>query len=616
MASLGYRSLEEAIVDLEKHGHLCRIREEIDPCLQAPSVHRRVHQAGGPAIYFERLKGSSFPAVSNLFGTMERARFLLRHSLQGAKALVKLKAKPPAFFQKPWSYRRAPLALLHSLPLPSLSAPVLRCSTSINKLPLIQSWPKDGGPFITLPQVYTENPAKKASVFHSNLGMYRIQMQGNLYKTNKQVGLHYQIQRGIGVHHAQAIEKGLPLFASIFVGGNPAHMLAAVMPLPENIPELLFAGILANRNFRYKRLGPYLASSEADFCIMGRVEKHLLPEGPFGDHLGYYAMRHDFPVLRIEAVYHRPGAIWPFTVVGRPPQEDSIFGSLIQELCAPMIPASIPGLKTMHAVDAAGVHPLMLAIGRESHRPYDRKRPSELLSLANAILGFGQASLAKYLFIVAGEDNPELDARNIEKFFVHLLERADWKRDLHFQTCTSMDTLDYTGTALHEGSRLVIAAAGRKIRSLAFHPPSSLVCPASFHSPLIAMPGILALSGPVFTSYAQAAKEMQSLAAHLKKKLNSGLMQRLPLIVIADESGFAAKNINNFLWICFTRSDPARDIYGVDSYFQDKHWSCKGPLIIDARIKGHHAPPLAEDPRVEKSVDALGAKGASLHGII
>ncbi len=608
---MAYSSLKEAIVDMEKHGYLVRVKEEVDPFLQMSAIHRRVNQAGGPAVYFERVKGSSFPAVSNLFGTIEQSRFLFRHTFSSVEALIRCRANPKLIRK----YPQIIPALFHLLPLslPFHAKPVLFGKTQMSCLPLIHSWPKDGGPFITLPEVYTED-MEKPGIFQSNLGMYRIQMKGNRYQTNLQAGLHYQIHRGIGIHHSKAIQKQKSLPVSVFVGGPPAHILSAVMPLPEGLPEVLFIGALAGRNFRYLRKNSHLISSDADFCILGNVSNNLLPEGPFGDHLGYYAKKHLFPVLDIHSVYHRKDAVWPFTVVGRPPQEDTVIGKLIHELVSPMVPVSIPGVRALHAVDAAGVHPLMLAIGRESYEPYKKRRPAELLTAANAILGFGQASLAKYLLITAEEDDPHLDVHNVESFLGHLLARVDWKRDLHFQTCTTMDTLDYSGTGLNQGSRLVIAAAGRPIRRLGRGLPKSLSLPTATEGPSLVIPGVIVLQTLPFISYPKTALYMKRLESFLSKSRSS--LKPFPMIVIVDDRKFVSRNFQNFLWTVFTRSNPSHDIYGIDSFIEHKHWGCKGSLIIDARIKPHHSSELQTDPSVEKSVERLAEHGKSLHGVI
>jgi len=352
--------------------------------------------------------------------------------------------------------------------------------------------------------------------------------------------------------------------------------------------------------------------AEADFCIEGTVvEGELRPEGPFGDHLGYYSLVHDFPVLRVHRVHHRRGAIWPFTVVGRPPQEDTVFGQLIHELTGPIIPSVLPGVHAVHAVDASGVHPLLLAIGSERYTPYQsRRQPAELLTQACAILGQGQMSLAKYLLIVDHQDQPALDIHDIGAFFCHLLQRVDWRRDLHFHTCTTIDTLDYSGGALNEGSKLVIAAAGPAVRDLPAAPPDDSVLPDGFGEPRLCLPGVLTIQGPAFSAEADGRDNaVDRFCGTLNEQAP---INRYPLIVIADDSDFTARTISNFLWVTFTRSDPAADVYGIGAFGLRKHWGCRGALVIDARIKPHHAPPLVEDADTTRRVDALAARGGPL----
>ncbi len=459
---MGYASLRQCVADLQRTGRLVRIDAEIDPYLEAAAIQRRVYQAGGPAILYARVKGCRFPMVSNLFGTLERTRFLFRDMLRAVQHFVELKVDPANFWKAPWRYRDVPRTAWFLRPRFVRSGPILDATAAIHELPQLVSWPRDGGAFITLPQVYTE-VAGRPGWRHSNLGMYRVQLSGNQYAPDHEVGLHYQIHRGIGVHHAEALRRGVPFRVNIFVGGPPAMTLAAVMPLPEGLPELAFAGALGGRRVRLIAQPDGLPlAADADFCITGTVDPdRQLPEGPFGDHLGYYSLAHPFPVLRVEQVRHRRDAIWPFTVVGRPPQEDTSFGAIIHEITGPLIPTVVHGIHAVHAVDAAGVHPLLLAIGSERYVPYaPRRRPQELLTSANALFGQGQLSLAKYLLIVANEDAPALDIQDIAAFFRHLLERVDWTNDVHFQTHTTIDTLDYSGSGLNEGSKAVIAAVG------------------------------------------------------------------------------------------------------------------------------------------------------------
>ncbi len=458
--------------------------------------------------------------------------------------------------------------------------PVTECTARVSDLPAVRNWPDDAGAFITLPQVYTEDP-RRPGWRYSNLGMYRVQLSGGEYEIDAEVGLHYQIHRSIGFHHAAAIERGEPLRVAVAVGGPPVMALSAVMPLPEGLPELAFAGALGGRRVRLVRGSTHLpVPAEADFCLVGTIDpERLLPEGPFGDHLGYYSLAHDFPVMRVEEVYHRRDAVWPFTVVGRPPQEDTSFGEIIHELTGPAIPTVVPGVHAVHAVDAAGVHPLLLAIGSERYVPYARERqPMELLTCANAILGQGQLSLAKYLLIAAREDNPELDIHDIVAVFRHVLERIDPARDLHFQTST---TLDYTGTSLNQGSKLVLAAAGPVRRELPIEVPAGMALPEGFSDPRVALPGVLVVEGPTAGS-GSTRGDIDRLVEGCR---GDHPINRFPLVVVVDESPFATRTLENFLWVTFTRSNPAADVHGVDAFVDEKHWGCRGAIVIDARTK-------------------------------
>lgn len=621
---MSYASLRACVDDLERHRRLVRVDVEIDPYLEIAAVQRRLYASGGPAVLFERVRGSRFPALANLFGTLERSRFIFRDTLDRVRSVLALRADPAAALRRPWRHLSAPLTAFRSLPWRRSGGPVLAEQALLSDLPAIVSWPRDGGPFVTLPQVITEDPDLPGAL-RTNVGMYRVQLAGNAYATDREVGLHYQIHRGIGVHHQAALRRGEPLRVTIAVGGPPAHTLAAVMPMPEGISELVFAGMLAGRRFRYARVragrahdgaahDAWIVPVEADVVILGSVRPgRTKPEGPFGDHLGYYSLAHEYPVLDVEAVYCRRDAIWPFTVVGRPPQEDTTFGELIHELTAPLVPREIPGLRAMHAVDAAGVHPLLLAIGSERYVPWAERRPQEILTIANAILGFGQASLAKYLFIAAGEDDPALDVRAVDRFLEHVLCRVDWTRDLHFQTRTTIDTLDYSGTGLNEGSKVVIAAAGAPRRELGRKLPAELSLPERFRELRWVMPGVLAVSGPPYRDEENGRATRRELIAALETQ-GRGL-EAWPLWVLVDDAEFTARTLGNFLWVTFTRSNPSHDLDGAGAFFEEKHWGARGPIVIDARTKPHHAPPLVEDPDVTRRVEALAARGGPLAGL-
>jgi len=610
-------SLRRLIDDLDHSGKLVRLEDEIDPRLEAAEIHRRVNSRGGPAILFANVKGCRFPMVSNLFGTIERARYLFRDTYENVRRAIELKIDPSRALKNPLRYAAVPFTAWRMRPRQTTRGPVIENTTTISQLPQLLCWPDDGGAFITLPQCYTED-VNQPGLAKSNLGMYRVQLSGGQYAVDREVGLHYQIHRGIGVHHTAALRAGQPLRVCVFIGGHPAMSLAAVMPLPEGMSELSFAGALAGYRIPMTmRQGELPIYAEADFCIVGRVDPTapLKPEGPFGDHLGYYSLAHDFPVLQIEKVYHRKGAVWPFTVVGRPPQEDTVFGELIHELTGDVIPTVLPGVKAVHAVDAAGVHPLLLAIGSERYMPFTQtSRPQELLTQACAILGQGQLSLAKFLLIVNRFDDEALDIHDIPAFLKHLLQRVDWRRDLHFHTQTTIDTLDYSGDALNAGSKVVIAAAGPPIRELATQLPGDLSLPDGFRNPRLVLPGIVAIEGPAvpINPKTQIPNPTSGSPDILRFCDSFKTINSLPLIVVVDDSNFASWSLNNFLWVTFTRANPAADIYGIGSVIEQKHWGCAGSLVIDARLKPHHAPPLVADPQVSKRVDALAARGGPL----
>ena len=600
---MAYQSLNDCILDLEKNGHLIRIKEEVDPYLEMAAIHLKQFEKGAQAVLFENIKGCKYKAVSNLFGTIERSKFMFRDTFEPVKNMVALRNNPMAAIKKPWRYLGLAISAIKALPKKGSFKTAGFEEIQISDLPLIHHWPMDGGAFITLPQVYSED-IDQPGVMNSNLGMYRIQLNGNSYDLNKEIGLHYQLHRGIGVHQTKTNKQNKPLKVSVFIGGPPAHSLAAVMPLPEGISELTFAGAMAGKRFKYDYHDGFCISLDADFVITGEVyPNENKPEGPFGDHLGYYSLQHPFPLMRVHKVFAKQNAIWPFTVVGRPPQEDTAFGALIHEISGSAIPNEIPGLKEINAVDAAGVHPLLLAVGSERYTPFlINDSPAELLTQANHILGTGQLSLAKYL-IISGDPEKEINCHNIKNFFKHVFERIDLSRDLHFYTKTSIDTLDYSGNDLNQGSKLVMAAYGKQKRELSLIIPDEMNTCEFISKPALMMDGVIAIMLTPFTNYSNAKLEIKKLSDWIEKRKEkfNGIVQ----IIIYDDFVFkpASDNLNDYVWITYTRSNPSYDIYGVGEKTENKHWSCEGPMIIDARKKPHHAPELKLSAQTEKSIE-------------
>lgn len=604
---MSYQSLQEACFDLENNNRLIRIPGELDGNLIIPELHRRVQAIQGPALYFEKIKGSRFPGVSNLFGTNDRSEYLFRDVLHKLEWLIKLKADPEQILKNPFSLIKHLPFLTKGLPK-KIKAQNLIYECSISQLPKIRAWPNDGGSFITLPQVISFPPGtldpKKA-----NVGMYRIQLDGNEYVTDQEIGLHYQLHRGIGIHH-QLYKESTDIFrVSIGIGGPPAYTLASIFPLPEGLSEILFSGFLNNRRYRYSLQQGYFIPQDVDFCITGTVSmSELKQEGPFGDHLGYYSLQHPFPFLKDIRVYHKPNPIYPFTVVGRPPQEDSAFGYLIHKMVSELTSVEYPGIKQLHAVDATGVHPLLLAVGSERYMPFRDRKPEELLTSANLLLGKGQTALSKYVFIAAEEPGRKIDVHNIQDFFEYILERIDWNRDLHFYTNTTIDTLDYSGDQWNGGSKLVVACNRNKNKELAYDIHVFNDLPSFYKNCRLIQKGIVLLEAMPFTNYETSLKELHVLTDYLNQSKFVGF----PLIILCDNSDFCSANYSNFLWVTFTRSNPSHDIYGVGADFSYKHWSCKNTLIIDSRKKPHHAPELEVDPKTSRMVDQLIAKTPSL----
>jgi len=612
-----YRSTRECLNDLDKRGELIRLKKEIDPYLDIAELTRRIHDVQGPALLFEHVKGSSFPVASNIFGTKDRAHYIFQKTLPPLRKAIELRADPRTFFKdykNLWSLPSLAMTAFCGLPKRSLRrSPVLWKETSISQLPQCVSWPEDGGAFLTLPQVLSLMPGDR-SLLKSNLGMYRIQLSGGEYDMDKEVGLHYQLHRGIGIHHTKAKALKKPWKVSIFVGGPPSHTIAAVMPMPEGLSEVIIAGMLAGRGLRWSRWRGYPILSDADFCILGEVNlERLKPEGPFGDHLGYYSLRHDFPFLKVEHVFCRRDAIMPITVVGRPPQEDSVFGALIHQLTKPMISVHLPGVKEVHAVDDAGVHPLLLAIGSERYVPYKKRVPMEVITQGFSILGFNQCSLAKYLFIAACEDDEHLSCQDIPAFFTHVLERVDWQRDLHLLTSTPIDTLDYSSGTLNAGSKLMVVCAGEKKRRLSASIPQRL---SAVRDHCIVIPGLLAITLETppdsVNTQEDTQEDTKTVLYQAINSLDPKLWHEVAMVVVSDDARELGKNFRRFLWETFTRSHPADDIHGKNERYLRRHLIFDGPLFIDARSKHHMPRELKPDPASKRRVDAYVSDDPSL----
>lgn len=546
---------------LYRENEILNIETEVDPYLEAAEIHRRVIERGGPALLFKRVKGSRYPVVTNLFGTARRIELafgpkpesIVRELAQVAESLL-----PPRRSEL-WQHRSLAFELLRLGTRNTERAPVkqvLDQPARLNELPVLTTWDEDGGPFITLPLVYTENPLTKKH----NLGIYRMQVYDA-----KSTGLHWQIQKGGGFHFHESEKMNQPLPVTVFLGGPPALILAAIAPLPEDVPELMLASLLAGEKLKLTQNplgGPHRLAAAAEFALVGKAPPHVRrPEGPFGDHYGYYSLQHDYPVFEVDAVFHRRDAIYPATVVGKPRQEDFFIGDYLQELLSPLFPLVMPGVRDLWTYGETGFHSLCAAVVRERYA-------REALVSAFRILGEGQLSLTKFLLLT---DTPQ-DLHDFPKLLEHVLARFNPATDLFIFSNVSMDTLDYTSGQVNEGSKAVMLGLGDARRDL----------PREFHGQLrrdvtaaeVFCGGCLVIQG---APYAEDPEQ----AARLAKE---DWLRDWPLVILHDDAQ-VARSTSDFLWSTWTRFEPASDIYAAGTKVIRHQLSYEGPIVIDARTK-------------------------------
>ncbi len=575
----GFPDLRAYLDRLRRDGDLVVVEAAVDPRLEVAEIHRRVVAAGGPALFFTNVKGADLAVVTNLFGTRRRAELafgsrparLVRRVAELAETLL------PPTAGKLWGARDLAAEALRLGTSRRRRGPVLDVVTSdvrLDRLPVLTCWPEDGGPFVTLPTVYTEHPEGKGH----NLGMYRLQIHDP-----RTTGMHWQIGKGGGFHHSVAEGRGQPLPATVFLGGPPALILAAIAPLPENVPELLLASLIAGRRLPLcPGPGPHRLVADAELALVGRVLPGVRrPEGPFGDHYGYYSLRHDFPVLEVDWLARRRDAIFPATVVGKPRQEDFFIGDLLQELLSPLFPLVMPTVRRLWSYGETGYHPLAAAVVRQRYR-------REAMVSAFRILGEGQLSLTKLLLAT----DQDVDLTDFVATLTHVLARSRPETDLFVFSNLSMDTLDYTGPRLNEGSKAVWLGLGAPLRELprGFSPPCPP--PPEVSDVRVFCPGCLVLGGPSHRSDPGVAGR---LAAH-------PAFAEWPLLVLSDEPERAARSAINFLWTTFTRFEPAADLHAAERTVERNHLSFRAPILIDARMKHGYPKELTCAPEVASLV--------------
>jgi menaquinone biosynthesis decarboxylase len=572
------RNLRQFLDILAREQVLATIEVEVDPYLEVAEIHRRVISCGGPALLFKRVKGSHFPVVTNLFGTSKRIELafgprpmaLIRQVVHLVETILPLR------ISMLWENRNLAWEVLKFGTHRVSRGPVLEVvddQPNLNGLPLLTTWQDDGGPFITLPLVYTEHPHDK----RHNLGIYRLQRHGA-----SSTGMHWQIQKGGGFHYwvAEQLNQALPV--SVFLGGPPAMILAAVSPLPENVGELMMASLLARDRISMVRddRSPHPIPAEAEFVLQGFVPpRERRAEGPFGDHYGYYSLQHDYPVFHVERICHRHDAIYPATVVGKPRQEDFFIGDYLQELLSPLFPLVMPGVRELWSYGETGFHALAAAVVQERYH-------REAMASALRILGEGQLSLTKFLIVT---DSP-VDLRNFSKLLQHVLERVRWETDLFVLSNLSMDTLDYSGPQINKGSKGILLALGQPLRQL----PSVFQgeIPGDVRGVQAFCPGCLVIAGSRY----------QDEPGQAERLCRWDPFKDWPLLILTDDVDVASSS-SLFLWSVFTRFEPAADIHAAHIDVRRHHLCYRGPIGIDARMKPGYPDELCCDPEVAKRVD-------------
>ena len=567
-----FPDLRTFIDALRARGDVVEILAEVDPHLEAAEIHRRVIAANGPALIFRNLKGHNWSTVTNLLGTRDRVELAFgsrAREIIGEVAALPRELLPPSI-SKLWGKRDLFMDLARVGLSKRSAGPVLENCDSpprLGRLPLLTTWKEDGGPFITQPLVYTESPNGHGS----NLGMYRIQRFDE-----QECGFHVQIGKGGGFHLGEAEAMGQELPVHIFLGGPPALLVSAIAPLPENIPEMLLASLILGERLpvardRDSRLPLPI---HCEFVLSGRVPPHVRrPEGPFGDHYGYYSLQHDYPVFRCDRLWHRDAPLLPATVVGKPRQEDFYIGDWLQELLSPLFPVVMPAVCDLWSYGETGYHALSAAVVKQRYK-------REAMASAFRILGEGQLSLTKFLLVL---DKP-VNLRDAACVLEHVLERADFRTDLYVFGNLSMDTLDYAGPKVNEGSKGVLLGVGDPIRTLPSVFEGSI--PPEVRTVKVACRGALAVEGPSASEDPNFASRVARLPA----------FANWPLIVVCDSAARATKSMASFLWTAFTRFEPAADLYGREVVLSRLHPSWTPPIVLDARMKPHYPAELFCDP--------------------
>ena len=598
MRPYGLRSF---LLDLEVHRDLKRVRVEVDPRFEIAEIAQRVVREEGPALVFERVKGSPYPLAINMFGTFKRIeRALGMHPEALGERIVRFaeELNPPTpaalwnardFFPRLFAFR--PQRVTRA-PAQEITDP----APNLDELPVITCWPKDGGRFITFPLVMSRHPVNNKT----NVGIYRMQVFDRA-----KTGMHWQIHKGGGFHYHIAEQQGSALPVAVALGADPALMLAGIFPLPEALEEIAFAGILSARRTRLvsARTIPIDVPADAEFVLEGVVPPYeRRPEGPFGDHFGHYCDVADFPVFRVRAITRRRRPIYPAAVVGKPPQEDRYMGEASQMILGPLIRLMRPEVRDVWAYYEAGFHNLLVA-------SVEARYTREPIRTALGLLGEGQLGLSKVVIMV----NESVNARIFRHVLQAIRTNFDPREHFHLISRAPLDTLDFTSFKMHHGSRIIIDATGSRAQYSGGESRATARNPEPDTDP-----------GPAFNRnakdlapYVKAARvwedtllivQAERVEPDIGRKILEALVQsphtsRLKMVAVVSPDVNLDDDVD-VIWGIFTRFDPARDLMFARSTLLGVQPLYEGVMGIDATWKPGYPDAVSMPEEITRLVDS------------
>jgi len=461
---LAYEDLRDFLRALHKQGELKRVSEEVDPILEITEIADRAVKKGGPALLFERPKGYDIPVAINLLGSRRRmelalevdsiedvagriSEYLAMKAPQGILGKIKMLpklAEMGSFF--PRTVRGGPVKEV-----------IQREKFSLLDFPVLQCWPQDGGRFITMPLVFSRNP----DTGKRNCGMYRMQIYDD-----RTAGMHWQTHKQGAEHYRRSLknigkEGGARMPVAAAIGSDPATMFSAVLPLPPDLDEMLFAGFLRSEPVEMTPCETIdlEVPANAEIVLEGYLNLgELRTEGPFGDHTGFYSLPDDYPVFHVTCVTRRKEPIYATTIVGPPPMEDFYMGNAIERIFLPLMRLQLPEVCDIHMPAEGVFHNLMLVSIRKSYPGHARK-------VMSAIWGLGQAMFSKCIVVV----DEDVDVQNVREVAWKALNNIDPERDIQF-VLGPVDSLDHSSRLPNYGSKMGIDAT-RKWKEEGFTRP-------------------------------------------------------------------------------------------------------------------------------------------------